>query len=216
MLSRFVALSASLTRKVSRFQSQIPHIPMYQRLHTRSGYCDKIGDEGFFAEIQSFRYEPWRGTLPPAPPPPAPDPEGSKITKTACDQAGGILGEGDTACCPKTCGQCGGHDCAKAPGGKMDCCGKEVADHSPPCSSGGKAPCSAAAVQPQPSQASAPGPPAATSTDSPTASKPNFVILFCDDWGYGDLGANWPAAAGMTPHMDKIAAEGIRFTDVKQ
>ena len=33
------------------------------------------------------------------------------------------------------------------------------------------------------------------------------------DWGYGDMGANWPAAAGMTPHMDKLAAEGIRFTD---
>ena len=27
------------------------------------------------------------------------------------------------------------------------------------------------------------------------------------------MGANWPAAAGMTPHMDKLAAEGIRFTD---
>jgi arylsulfatase G len=39
------------------------------------------------------------------------------------------------------------------------------------------------------------------------------VILFGDDWGYGDLGANWKAAAGMTPHMDKIASEGIRFTD---
>ena len=43
--------------------------------------------------------------------------------------------------------------------------------------------------------------------------KPNFVILFGDDWGWGDLGANWPAAAGMTPHLDAIAAEGIRFTD---
>jgi arylsulfatase G len=45
------------------------------------------------------------------------------------------------------------------------------------------------------------------------APKPNFLILFADDWGYGDLGANWPAAAGMTPHMDQLAAEGIRFTD---
>ena len=33
------------------------------------------------------------------------------------------------------------------------------------------------------------------------------------DWGWGDMGANWPAAAGMTPHMDQLAAEGIRFTD---
>lgn len=43
--------------------------------------------------------------------------------------------------------------------------------------------------------------------------KPNFVLLFVDDWGYGDLGANWPAAAGRTPNMDKLANEGIRFTD---
>ena len=26
-------------------------------------------------------------------------------------------------------------------------------------------------------------------------------------------GANWPAARGATPNMDRIAAEGIRFTD---
>ena len=44
--------------------------------------------------------------------------------------------------------------------------------------------------------------------------KPNFVVLFGDDWGWGDLGANWPDdAAGMTPHLDAIAAEGIRFND---
>ena len=39
------------------------------------------------------------------------------------------------------------------------------------------------------------------------------VSMHRKDWGYGDLGANWPAAAGMTPNLDKIAAEGIRFTD---
>lgn len=44
--------------------------------------------------------------------------------------------------------------------------------------------------------------------------KPNFVILMGDDWGYGDLGANWPAAAGMTPHLDALAGEGVRFTDM--
>jgi arylsulfatase G len=27
------------------------------------------------------------------------------------------------------------------------------------------------------------------------------------------MGANWHAAAGMTPNLDKIAGEGIRFTD---
>ena len=46
------------------------------------------------------------------------------------------------------------------------------------------------------------------------ATKPNFVVLFADDWGWGDLGANWPqAAGGMTPNLDAIASEGIRFTD---
>eukprot|EP01050_Picozoa_sp_SAG11_P008481 SAG11_NODE_750_length_7360_cov_7.329522_11_plen_156_part_00 len=48
---------------------------------------------------------------------------------------------------------------------------------------------------------------------SVAATKPNFLVLFADDWGWGDMGANWPPAAGMTPHMDQLAAEGIRFTD---
>ena len=43
--------------------------------------------------------------------------------------------------------------------------------------------------------------------------QPNVVLMFLDDWGWGDLGANWEAAKGMTPHMDLIAEEGIRFTD---
>ena len=46
-----------------------------------------------------------------------------------------------------------------------------------------------------------------------TGGQPNFVILFADDWGWGDLGANFKAAAGMTPNLDKIASEGVRFTD---
>lgn len=45
------------------------------------------------------------------------------------------------------------------------------------------------------------------------AKKPNFVLMFADDMGYGDMGANWGAAKGMTPNLDKIASEGIRFTD---
>lgn len=56
----------------------------------------------------------------------------------------------------------------------------------------------------------APPPPRGGASSS---GRPNFVILFLDDWGYGDLGANWPAAEGMTPNMDRLAAEGIRFTD---
>ena len=43
--------------------------------------------------------------------------------------------------------------------------------------------------------------------------KPNVVVLFADDWGYGDLGANFAATKGLTPHMDALAESGIRFTD---
>ena len=45
------------------------------------------------------------------------------------------------------------------------------------------------------------------------APPPNFVIIFGDDWGWGDLGANWPGTEGLTPHIDAIAAAGVRFTD---
>jgi hypothetical protein len=43
--------------------------------------------------------------------------------------------------------------------------------------------------------------------------RPNIVILYVDDMGYGDLGANNPASKILTPHLDKLAAEGMRFTD---
>lgn len=42
--------------------------------------------------------------------------------------------------------------------------------------------------------------------------RPNVVVLFADDWGWGDLGANDPATRE-TPHMDALAARGMRFTD---
>ena len=42
---------------------------------------------------------------------------------------------------------------------------------------------------------------------------PNIVILYADDMGYGDLGANNPASKIPTPHLDRLAAEGMRFTD---
>jgi arylsulfatase A len=43
--------------------------------------------------------------------------------------------------------------------------------------------------------------------------KPNIVILYADDMGYGDLGANHPASKIPTPNLDKLAATGMRFTD---
>lgn len=42
--------------------------------------------------------------------------------------------------------------------------------------------------------------------------KPNFVIIFTDDQGYGDVGV-FGAKGFTTPHLDKLAAEGTRFTN---
>ena len=41
---------------------------------------------------------------------------------------------------------------------------------------------------------------------------PNFLIFFVDDWGYGDIGANWKATVE-TPHLDSLAKNSLRFTD---
>lgn len=42
--------------------------------------------------------------------------------------------------------------------------------------------------------------------------KPNVVIIYADDLGYGDLGC-FGAADMATPHLDTLAAEGVRFTN---
>eukprot|EP01063_Lacrimia_lanifica_P022926 TRINITY_DN30436_c0_g1_i1.p1 TRINITY_DN30436_c0_g1~~TRINITY_DN30436_c0_g1_i1.p1 ORF type:complete len:549 (+),score=163.06 TRINITY_DN30436_c0_g1_i1:35-1681(+) len=45
------------------------------------------------------------------------------------------------------------------------------------------------------------------------AMPPNFVILFLDDHGWGDVGCNTNGSVTETPHIDALAAEGLRFTD---
>jgi len=42
--------------------------------------------------------------------------------------------------------------------------------------------------------------------------KPNFVIVFTDDQGYGDLGC-YGSKTIRSPRLDKLAKEGTRFTD---
>lgn len=42
---------------------------------------------------------------------------------------------------------------------------------------------------------------------------PNIVILYADDLGYGDLSCYRPDCAYQTPQLDRMAAEGVRFTD---
>ncbi|MDP1564318.1 MAG: sulfatase-like hydrolase/transferase, partial [Pirellulaceae bacterium] len=43
--------------------------------------------------------------------------------------------------------------------------------------------------------------------------RPNIVILYADDMGFGDLGANNPGSKIPTPNLDRLAAQGMRFTD---
>ena len=45
------------------------------------------------------------------------------------------------------------------------------------------------------------------------AERPNVIILYADDMGYGDLAANNPKSKIPTPNLDRLAAEGMRFTD---
>ena len=46
------------------------------------------------------------------------------------------------------------------------------------------------------------------------AAQPNFVIILADDLGYGDMQANNPDRSKIpTPNMNRLAAEGMRFTD---
>ena len=43
--------------------------------------------------------------------------------------------------------------------------------------------------------------------------KPNIIHILADDMGYGDLGCNNPSSKIPTPHLDRLASQGMRFTD---
>jgi len=49
----------------------------------------------------------------------------------------------------------------------------------------------------------------------PAEDRPNFILINCDDLGYGDLGC-YGSTANATPHLDRMAAEGLRFTSFCQ
>jgi arylsulfatase A-like enzyme len=42
--------------------------------------------------------------------------------------------------------------------------------------------------------------------------RPNIVYIMADDMGYGDLGC-YGATKIPTPNIDRLASEGLRFTD---
>ena len=42
---------------------------------------------------------------------------------------------------------------------------------------------------------------------------PNIVIILADDLGYGDVGCYNPESKISTPNLDKLASEGMKFTD---
>ncbi len=56
-----------------------------------------------------------------------------------------------------------------------------------------------------PSMAAAAGP-------GPAGAKPNIIFILADDLGYGDLGC-YGQQRIRTPNLDRLAAEGMRFTD---
>ena len=41
--------------------------------------------------------------------------------------------------------------------------------------------------------------------------KPNFIVIYMDDMGYGDV-APFGSKKNRTPNLDRMAAEGTRFT----
>ena len=48
-------------------------------------------------------------------------------------------------------------------------------------------------------------------TAASAPARPNIIVIYGDDVGFGDLGC-YGATAVKTPHVDQLAAEGVRFT----
>ena len=54
---------------------------------------------------------------------------------------------------------------------------------------------------------------AAALTAAPAPRRPNIVVILADDLGYGDVGCYNPRSKIPTPNLDRLAREGLRFTD---
>jgi len=50
------------------------------------------------------------------------------------------------------------------------------------------------------------------SVETAGAAPPNVVLILCDNLGYGDLGC-YGSTLHRTPHIDRLATEGLRFSD---
>ncbi len=51
-----------------------------------------------------------------------------------------------------------------------------------------------------------------TAANPATRRKPNVVLIFCDDFGYSDLGCYGSQIP--TPNLDRLASEGARFSQI--
>ncbi len=45
-----------------------------------------------------------------------------------------------------------------------------------------------------------------------SAEKPNIIIIYADDLGYGDVSC-YGATSVKTPNIDRLASQGLRFTN---
>ena len=57
--------------------------------------------------------------------------------------------------------------------------------------------------------------PAAHAQNSPVAARPNIVLVFLDNFGWGEPGFNGGGIVrgAPTPRLDELAAEGLRLTN---
>ena len=51
----------------------------------------------------------------------------------------------------------------------------------------------------------------ADAEDSGSESAPNFIVVFCDNLGYGDI-EPFGSTVHRTPHLNRMAREGRKFT----